>query len=113
MISLLYVAAGGARSGLAILYLFPLAGGAILAPLLLALFFAALVALFLLPKAAYQLLQFRPAESDHLAGRPVRRRILRRGLVVNRLARRLIGRKSWPAEHGADLQGRSRRSTRS
>ena len=49
---MLYVAAGGVRSGLAILYLFPLAGAAILAPLMLALFFAALVALFLLLESA-------------------------------------------------------------
>src|SRR6476661_5086877 len=41
-ISTLYVAAGGARSGLAILYLFPLAGSAVLAPMVLALFFTAL-----------------------------------------------------------------------
>src|SRR4030088_2025810 len=39
MITPLYVAAGGAKSGLAILYLFPLAGSAVLAPMLLALFF--------------------------------------------------------------------------
>ena len=47
-ISLLYTAAGGARGGLAILYLFPLAGGAVLLPLVWALFFAAVVTLFLL-----------------------------------------------------------------
>lgn len=48
IISSLYVIAGGARSGLAILYLFPLAGAAILAPRLIALFFASVVALVLL-----------------------------------------------------------------
>ena len=48
IISSLYLIAGGARSGLAILYLFPLAGAAILAPRLIALFFAAVVALVLL-----------------------------------------------------------------
>ena len=48
IITSLYVIAGGARSGLAILYLFPLAGAAILAPRLIALFFAAIVALVLL-----------------------------------------------------------------
>ena len=47
-ISLLYLAAGGVRSGLGLLYLFPLAGAAILAPLVLALFSAALATLFLL-----------------------------------------------------------------
>ena len=48
IISLLYLAGGGVRSGLAILYLFPLAGLAILSPLVLALFCTALVALFML-----------------------------------------------------------------
>ncbi|WP_236422721.1 hypothetical protein, partial [Escherichia coli] len=46
VISLLYLAAGGMRSGLGILYLFPLAGAAILAPLVLALFSAAVATLF-------------------------------------------------------------------
>jgi hypothetical protein len=41
---LLFIVGGGMRSGLAILYLFPLAGAAILAPLMLSLFCAALVA---------------------------------------------------------------------
>ena len=48
IISLLYIASGGARGGLAILYLLPLAGLAILARLLLALFFVSLVSIFLL-----------------------------------------------------------------
>ncbi len=53
-ISLLYLSAGGARSGLVILYLFPLAGAAILAPLMLSLFSAALVTLFLLLETTYR-----------------------------------------------------------
>ena len=53
-ISLLYLAAGGVRSGLGLLYLFPLAGAAILAPLLLALFSAALATLFVLGESAWQ-----------------------------------------------------------
>jgi two-component system sensor histidine kinase PilS (NtrC family) len=54
-ISLLYLAAGGVRSGLAILYLFPLAGAAILAPLLLALFSASLATLFVLAESIWQI----------------------------------------------------------
>src|ERR1039457_60443 len=46
VISVIYVAAGGAKTGLAILYLFPLAGTAILAPLLPALFFVSVVTIF-------------------------------------------------------------------
>src|ERR1035437_3146338 len=55
-ISLLYTAAGGAKSGLAILYLFPLAGTAILAPLVVALFFASVVTIVLLAESGYQML---------------------------------------------------------
>src|SRR5205809_826959 len=53
-ISLLYIAGGGAKSGLAILYLFPLAGAGTLASLLMALFFVSVVALFLLAESSYQ-----------------------------------------------------------
>ena len=55
-ISMLYVTAGGLKSGLAILYLFPLAGGAILTPLVLALFFVSAATLVLLAENGYQLL---------------------------------------------------------
>ena len=54
-ISLLYLAAGGMRSGLALQYLFPLAGAAILAPLVPALFSAALATLFVLAESAWQI----------------------------------------------------------
>src|ERR1700716_2666550 len=57
VISMLYVAAGGAKSGLAILYLFPFAGGAILAPLLLALFFVSVVTITLLADSGYRILK--------------------------------------------------------
>lgn len=40
IISIIYLASGGNKSGLAILYIFPLAGVGILAPLLWGLFFA-------------------------------------------------------------------------
>jgi two-component system sensor histidine kinase PilS (NtrC family) len=55
-ISMLYLTAGGIKSGLAILYLFPLAGGAILTPLVLALFFVSAATLVLLAENGYQLL---------------------------------------------------------
>ncbi|QJQ07026.1 PAS domain-containing protein [Undibacterium piscinae] len=56
IISIMYFASGGSKSGLAILYLFPLAGIGILAPILLALFFAAAVTLFLLLDGVYHVL---------------------------------------------------------
>ena len=78
VISLLYISAGGVRSGLAILYLFPLAGAAILAPLVLALFSASLVTLFLIGESAWQAFVQRRRDAAAAVGR-VRRRVFRRG----------------------------------
>jgi two-component system sensor histidine kinase PilS (NtrC family) len=103
VISLLYLAAGGVRSGLGILYLFPLAGAAILAPLVPALFSAALATLFILLDAAWQLVT--------RAGDPA---LMQAGMIgiaffavvwlVNRLAARLIGQEELAARRGVDLQ---------
>lgn len=103
VISVLYIAAGGEKSGLAILYLFPLAGGAILAPLLLALFFVSIVTITLLAESAYQVLQAAAEES-----------ISRTGLygaaffasvfAINRLAVSLIKQEKLATQRGQDLQ---------
>jgi two-component system sensor histidine kinase PilS (NtrC family) len=103
VISVLYLAAGGEKSGLAILYLFPLAGGAILAPLLFALFFVSVVTIILLAESGYQILQSAAEES-----------ISRTGLygaaffaavfAINRLASRLIKQEKLAAQRGQDLQ---------
>jgi two-component system sensor histidine kinase PilS (NtrC family) len=103
VISLLYLAAGGVRSGLGILYLFPLAGAAILAPLVPALFSAALATLFVLGEAAWEMVT--------REGEPV---LMQAGMVgiaffavvwlVNRLAARLIGQEELAAQRGVDLQ---------
>ena len=102
VISLLYLAGGGVRSGLAILFLFPLICSAILAPLVLALFFAALVTLFLLGESAYQIF----VEGANL-------QLVQTGLygaaffaavlVVSRLAARLIGQEELALKRGIDL----------
>ncbi len=102
VISLLYLA-GGARSGLVILYLFPLAGAAVLAPLVMALFWASLVTLFLLGETVYQVFM-----DD--AGMP----LMQAGLygvaffaivmVVSRLAAKLIGQEELALRRGIDLQ---------
>lgn len=55
-IFLLYVSLGGVKSGLSILFLLPLAGCAILAPLVLALFFVATVTILMLTENGYQFL---------------------------------------------------------
>jgi two-component system sensor histidine kinase PilS (NtrC family) len=102
-ISLLYVAAGGMRSGLGLLYLFPLAGAAILAPLLLALFSASLATLFLLAESTWQIFisdQEPPLFQAGMLGAAFFAMVL----VVSRLAARLIGQEELAARRGADLK---------
>jgi two-component system sensor histidine kinase PilS (NtrC family) len=102
-ISLLYMAAGGVRSGLGLLYLFPLAGAAILAPLLLALFSAALATLFVLGEGAWRLLLGggeTPLMQAGISGAAFFALVL----VVNRLAARLIKQEELAARRGADLR---------
>jgi two-component system sensor histidine kinase PilS (NtrC family) len=102
VISLLYIAAGGVRSGLAILYLFPLAGSAILAPLVLALFWAALASLFMLGESIWRGM----ADGGDMA-------VLQAGLygaaffaavlVVNRMAARLINQEELAVQRGIEI----------
>jgi two-component system sensor histidine kinase PilS (NtrC family) len=102
-ISLLYLAAGGARSGFGLLYLFPLAGAAILAPLLLALFSASLATLFLLAESTWQIFisdQDPPLFQAGMMGAAFFAVVL----VVSRLAARLIGQEDLAAKRGADLK---------
>lgn len=102
-ISLLYLAAGGMRSGLALLYLFPLAGAAILAPLLFALFAAALATLFVLGESTWGIFMRAdepPLTQAGLTGAAFFAVVL----VVSRLAARLIKQEELAARHGADLR---------
>ncbi len=103
VISVLYLNAGGARSGLVILYLFPLAGAAVLAPLTLALFSASLVALFLLGETVYQVLlgdRSAPLTQAGLYGIVYFSIVL----VVSRLATKLIGQEELASRRGIDLK---------
>ncbi|MBX9899993.1 MAG: PAS domain-containing protein [Burkholderiaceae bacterium] len=68
VISILYLSIGGSKSGLAILYLFPLAGVGILGSLTWALFFASAVTLFLLLENAYRVFQLEDAVPFSQAG---------------------------------------------
>jgi two-component system, NtrC family, sensor histidine kinase PilS len=102
-ISLLYAAAGGAKSGLAILYLFPLAGAAILAPLVLALFFVSLATLFLLLESWYQVLNL-DAEASTLQAGLYSAAFFVAVFVLNRLAVRLIKQEELALQRGKDLQ---------
>lgn len=102
-VSILYVGAGGAKGGLAILYLFPLAGAAILAPLLVALLFVSIATMVLLSESAYQILQSTADASTLQAG-------LYGGafffavLVINRLADKLIKQEELATQRGRDLR---------
>ena len=103
LISLLYLSAGGASTGLAILYLFPLAGAAILAPLVLALFSASLVTLILIGESVWRVLA-------GLGEAPLRQSgaygaaFFATVLLVSRLAAKLIGQEELAARRGADLK---------
>jgi two-component system sensor histidine kinase PilS (NtrC family) len=102
IISVMFVGFGGSKSGLTILYLFPLAGVGILAPLMLALFFTAVITLFLLLEGAYQTLVL----GDNLS-------ISQAGfygvayfsvvVVINRLAANLIRQEELAAKRGNEL----------
>jgi two-component system sensor histidine kinase PilS (NtrC family) len=103
VISMLYVAAGGAKSGLAILYLFPLAGGAILAPLLLALFFVSVVTITLLADSGYRILKSATEDSTFQTGL-YGAAFFAAVFVINRLAARLIKQEQLATQRGRDLQ---------
>lgn len=101
-ISLLYLSAGGVASGFGLLYLFPLAGAAILAPLLLALFSAALASLFVLGESVSQILRF--VEPPLMQAGMMGAAFFALVLVVNRLAAKLIRQEELAAQRGADLR---------
>jgi two-component system sensor histidine kinase PilS (NtrC family) len=103
IISQLYLLAGGAKGGLAILYLLPLAGSAILAPLLIALFFAALVALFMLGESAYQIFFRLEPHAPILQAGLYGAAFFIVVLVLNRLAVRLIKQEALARQAGRDL----------
>jgi two-component system sensor histidine kinase PilS (NtrC family) len=103
VISILYVVSGGSKTGLAILYLFPLAGGAILAPPVLAFFFVSLVTLVLLGEASYALLQM-PTDSSLSQVGLYGAAFFVAVFAINRLATRLIKQEVLAADRGIELQ---------
>jgi two-component system sensor histidine kinase PilS (NtrC family) len=102
IISLLYLAGGGVRSGLAILYLFPLAGLAILAPLLLALFCTSLVTLFMLGESTWKVFMM-DGERDVLQAGLYGAAFFAAVLVVNRMAAKLIGQEELANRRGVEI----------
>ncbi|HEY8024736.1 MAG TPA: ATP-binding protein [Burkholderiaceae bacterium] len=103
VISLLYGASGGARGGLAILYLFPLAGGAVLLPLIWALFFASSVTIFLLAETGYQLFTAAGEASFSQSGL-YGASFFASVFVINRLASRVINQEELAQQRGQELQ---------
>jgi two-component system sensor histidine kinase PilS (NtrC family) len=103
VISMLYFAAGGVKSGLPILYLFPLAGVAILAPLLVALFFASAVTIFLLAESIYQAVTQAIDASFSQSGL-YGAAFFATVIVINRLAAKLIKQEDLAAQRGRDLR---------
>ncbi|WP_338766959.1 ATP-binding protein [Massilia sp. METH4] len=102
VISLLYTAAGGLRSGLAILYLFPLAGCAILAPLMLALFCTALASLYMLAESIWRALSGAGDMAVLQAGL-YGAAFFAAVLLVNRMAARLIKQEALAAQRGVEI----------
>lgn len=102
VISLLYLNVDGGRSALAMLYLFPLAGVAILAPLLLALLCAALVSLFLLAEGMVQVLMLENDMALMQAGL-YGAALFAVVLLVSKMAARMIKQEELAAQHGCAL----------
>ena len=102
VISILYVGADGGQNGLIILYLFPLAGVGILAPMIMALFTVSAVAIFLLIVNVFALLHNENSNFISQAG-------IYGGsffaivFVLNRLAKNLIGQEELAKKRGYEL----------
>lgn len=102
VITVLYVSSGGGKSGLAILYLFPLAGAGILARLTWSLFFVSVVTLLMLADSAYRLFQQEDGASISQAGL-YGAAYFGVVLVVNRLAGKLINQEELAHRRGLEL----------
>ena len=104
MLSVLIHAAGGVRSGLAVLLILPNAGAAILAGARLAMFFAAASTLMLLLDTTLRLLLGETGEPTFLPAAMIGAALLATVLVVSRLARRLETQERLAWRRGEDLR---------
>ncbi len=102
-ISILYLGTGGAKVGFGMLYLLPLAGGAILAPLSWALFFVAVTTLVLLGQSAYQVLQDEATASTVQAGLSGAAFFFA-VFVINRLANKSMKQEALAKQHSKALR---------
>jgi two-component system sensor histidine kinase PilS (NtrC family) len=102
VISLLFFFSGGINSSVVILYLFPLASCAILAPLIWALFLASLVAIYLILVSSIQ--EFVSGSEIAISGAGLYGAVfLAMVYIVNRLANRLIRQEEIAIQHEKNL----------
>ena len=102
VISMLYLGSGGGKGGLSILFLFPLAGVAILTPLLWAFFFCAIVSLLLLIEGAYRSFELSDGNLISQAGL-FGASYFAVVYLVNRLASNLISQEKLATQRGNEL----------
>jgi two-component system, NtrC family, sensor histidine kinase PilS len=98
----LYLSSGGAKTGLAILFLFPLAGVGILAPLLWGMFFAAVVTIFFLIESTYRTFALDDAPAISQAGL-YGAAFFGVVIVLNRLAHNLVRQEELAHRRGVEL----------
>ncbi len=98
VVCLLYVAAGGMKGGMAILFLFPLTSAAILVRIPIALFFASIVTIFLLADTALRFFYWLTEASFTQAGL-YGAAFLSAVYIVNRLAAKLINQEKLTSQH--------------
>jgi len=104
VLTVLMDASGGTRSGLAILYLLPVAGVAILGSALLSMFFAALAALAILGQTVWRDLFFGVDATHYVQAGLYGAACLAIAVVMNQLAARLIRQERIALQRGQDLQ---------
>jgi len=103
IVSLLYLTAEGIKGGIAILFLFPLASAAILVQMVLALFFASVVTLFLLIDTWYRFLDGQ-SDAPFMQAGLYGAAFFAAVYVVNRLASKLISQEILALQRGEDLK---------
>jgi two-component system sensor histidine kinase PilS (NtrC family) len=112
MITALFVSAGGPRSGLTMLYLFPVAGGALLAPRLYALLFAALASIAILAEAIMRSFGTQVADASLLAAALTGALCFAVALALQWLGERALRQAELARERGSELERVERISAR-
>ncbi|HVL54895.1 MAG TPA: ATP-binding protein [Burkholderiaceae bacterium] len=103
-LTLLTHAAGGVRSGLAVLLIAPVAGAAVLSTLTTSLFFASLATLLLLGETFWRMLLWPATDAAFVPAGVIGAALLATAVVVNRLARRLALHERLAQRHAAALR---------